>query len=166
MSAHALDERFRRVCRDSRSSLAVRDLTEGRSLTFGDLYDQYATIARALSTLHLGPGSPIVSLVGNRPVFFPLVAACMSARVALIPLGDTTDDEAISVMTNSGARAIVTDRVLPVEPLDHVALAHGIRIVALRERSAPPPYRESVMLKLTSGPPMSRKRRWRGLSTW
>ena len=151
MSSDALGERFRQVCRDSRSALAVRDLSEGRSLSFGDLYDQYETIVRALSSLRLGPGSPIISLVGNRPVFFPLVAACMSARAALIPLGDTTDDEAMSVLTRSGARAIVTDRSLPVESIDHVPLSHGIRIVALSEPASPPPHRESVILKLTSG---------------
>jgi acyl-CoA synthetase (AMP-forming)/AMP-acid ligase II len=151
MSFHDLDERFRRVCRDSGSSLAVRDLTEGRSLTFAELYDQYSAIAGALDRLHIGPGSPIVSLVGNRPIFFPLVAACMAARVSLIPLGDATDGEAMSVIARSGARGIVTDRTLPVESLDYAGLGHGVRIVCLREASITPTYRESVVLRLTSG---------------
>jgi len=151
MSTHALDEGFRRVCRDSRAKLAVRDLVDGRSFTFADLYEQYVSIGRALASLHIEAGSPVVAVVGNRPIFFPLVAACMSARVALIPLGDTTDGEAISVILGSGARAVVTDRALAVESLDHVAIADGIRIVALRKPSPPPPHRESVLLKLTSG---------------
>jgi acyl-CoA synthetase (AMP-forming)/AMP-acid ligase II len=149
--SHDLDERFQRVCFDLRSSPAVHDLIEGRSLTFGDLHEQYQTIGRALRRLRVGPGSTVVALVGNRSIFFPLMAACLSGRTALLPIGDTTDEEATSVIARSGARAIVTDRALPMESVGEVAVADGIRMVALPETSLAPRYGESVVLKLTSG---------------
>ena len=149
--SHALDERFRRVCLDFRSQPAVHDLTEGRSFTFGDLHEKYLAIGRALRLLRIEAGSTIVSLVGNRPIFFPLTAACMAARTTLIPLGETTDEEAISVIASSGARAIVTDRTLSVSSADEVAIADRIRAIALSKVSAPAHYGESVVLKLTSG---------------
>jgi acyl-CoA synthetase (AMP-forming)/AMP-acid ligase II len=144
-------ERFERVCRDARSSTASLDLTAGRRLTFGDLHDEYLAIVRAIGDLYLPPGSPVVALVGNRPVFFALVAACMSARMALIPLGDATDEEAISVVTKSGARAIATDRALPLSTLDQRRLSDGTRIMTLPDPANPAPLREAVILKLTSG---------------
>jgi len=146
-----LDERFQRVCLDFRSSTAVYDLTEGRSLTFGDLYEQYQTIARALRRLRVGPGSTVVALVGNRPIFFPLTVACLSGRTALLPIGDTTDEEATSVIARSRARAIVTDRALAIECVDEVPIADGMRMVTLPDTSPAPGYGESVVLKLTSG---------------
>ncbi len=84
---HAFDERFRRVCRDRRWRPAVHDLAEGRSLTFADIDEQHGLLAQALERLGIGDGATVVSLVGNRPVFFPLLAACMTVGAALLPLG-------------------------------------------------------------------------------
>jgi len=145
-----LDDRFERVCRDARQTRAILDLTEGRSITFGDLHEQYLGIRQALDRLHLGAGAAVVAITGNRPVFFPLVAACMSAGAALIPLGETTDDEAVSVITKSGARAVITDRTLPLPRTAGAARAAGMRIVALRQEGTAA-YPASVVLKLTSG---------------
>jgi len=147
----SLDALFERVCRTAGSARAVFDLTDGRSVTFGDLYRQYGDIGRALQQLHLGPGAPIVTLTGNRPVFFPLVAACLSAGAALIPLGETTDDEAVSAVLESGARAVVTDRTLALPSNRAVAIGDGMRIVALGAGPIDTPFPEGVVLKLTSG---------------
>jgi long-chain acyl-CoA synthetase len=148
--ANTLDEAFHRVCRDVGQSPAVHDLTEGRSYTFAELFHSYLAVGRALQQLGIGPGSTIVSLVGNRSIFFPLTAACLSARTTLIPLGETTDEEAISVIIRSGARAIVTDRMLAVASRDEAAIGDRIRLIALSTVS-PARYGESVVLKLTSG---------------
>lgn len=147
---HALDECFRRVCRDRRASAAIHDLTDARSLTFGDLHDHSLAIGRALHDLGIGPGATVVTLVGNRPLFFPLVAACLAARTAIVPLGDTTDEEAISVIDRAGAHAVVTDRALRLPAGGDRALPDGFRLVALSTRSAAS-HGESVVLKLTSG---------------
>src|SRR5437773_1352698 len=82
MSHLLLDERFRRIGRDRRWATAVYDLTDGRSRTFGELFDQYLDVGRLLGSLRVEPGDAVVALVGNRPTFFPLLAACMAARTA------------------------------------------------------------------------------------
>ena len=84
-------------------------------------------------------------------MFFPLTAACMSARTTLIPLGETTDEEAISVVTRSGAQAIVTDRLLSLASGDEVAIGDQIRMSALSNVSSAAHFGESVVLKLSKG---------------
>jgi long-chain acyl-CoA synthetase len=149
--SHLLDERFRRVCHDRRWSTAIHDLTDGRRRTFGDLLEQYLEIKRQLGALGIEPGSAVVALVGNRPTFFPLLAACMAARTTFIPLGETTDEEAAAVIVESGARAVVTDRALPFESTDEAAVGDGMRLVVRPAPSGRASYGESVVLKLTSG---------------
>ena len=149
--SHLFDERFRRVCQDRRSSPAVHDLSEGRSRTFGDVYEQYLAIGRLLGSLGIEPGAVVVGLVGNRPAFFPLVAACMSARTALVPLGETTDEEAAAVIVASHARVVVTDRALALPAAEEVPIGDGIRLITLAGGQRPTSYGEAVVLKLTSG---------------
>src|SRR5262245_6124142 len=146
-----LDERFRRVCRDRRRSTAVHDLTEGRPHTFDDLFQQYLEIGRRLDALGVEPGSTVVALVGNRPTFFPLLAACMKARTAFIPVGETTDEEAAALIHGSGATAVVTDRILPFESTEEAAVGDGIRLAVRPAQPGRASYGESVVLKLTSG---------------
>ncbi len=148
---HVLDERFRRVCRDRGSAPAVHDLADGRTLTFGQLYAWSLSIGQAIGALGIGPGATVVALVGNRPIFFPVLAACLSARTALLPLGETTDEEASAVIASSGARAVVTDRALPLATAGTIALGDGVQLAALARRATAPGYGEAVVLKLTSG---------------
>src|SRR4029077_1472781 len=123
--SHDLDACFERTCRDRRSLVAVRNLATGQSLTFADLHEQYAAIVRALGQLRIGPGAPVVTRVGNHPVFFSLLAACMSAGTALVALGEATDQEAAAVADGCQAAAIVTDRPLPNTALDRMTIGDG-----------------------------------------
>ncbi len=148
--SHQLDGCFRRVCLDRRSAVAVHNLADGHSLTFAALYEQSEAIGRALRELHIGPGMPVVTRVGNHSVFFPLFAACMNAGVALVALGEVTDEEAGSIVASCDAAAIVTDRQPPIASLARVTLG-GLQIAALRPRRSVEVYGESVVLKLTSG---------------
>lgn len=149
--AHELDERFQKTCRDRRSSVAVRNLTDGRALTFGDLFDQYGDIGRVLHELRFGPGSAIVTRVGNHPAFFPILAACLTAGAAVVALGEATDEETASAVANCGAAALVTDRPPAAAALERRAIGDGISIDALARTADAPAYGESVVLKLTSG---------------
>ena len=64
----------------------------------------------------------------------------MSAGAALVPLGETTDDEATRSSPLPAPRAIVTDRTAAaLASLDHVTIGDGIRIASLREPSQRPP---------------------------
>jgi long-chain acyl-CoA synthetase len=150
-SSQELDDCFLRTCRDRRSAVAIQALTDGRSITFGDVYDQYAAIVRAFEQLHIPRGAPVVTRVGNHPTFFPLVAASMAAGLALVALGEATDEETAAVITRCGAVAVVTDKPLPIAVANRAAMGHGLDIVTTGPRRHAAVYGESVVLKLTSG---------------
>src|ERR1051325_606062 len=151
MPASAIGDRFRRVARDKSSSVAVQSIESGATTTFADLAAECEAIGSALASLGIGRGAAVVSFVGNRPIFFAIVVACMEAGVALVPLGDATDAEAIALVDQAGAVAVITDRELPLgEAKEHI-LAPGVRIVKRAGASSDPQYPPSVVLKLTSG---------------
>jgi acyl-CoA synthetase (AMP-forming)/AMP-acid ligase II len=151
MSTSAIAERFRKVCRDTPGAVAVRTLVDGRTITFAELLDDCEAISRALTDLGLSRGAPVVSFIGNGPLFFPLMVACMDRGAALVPLGEATDAEAAAIVEQAGALAVITDRDLPLRAVRETSLGAGIRIHRLAEGSEPPKYGESVVLKLTSG---------------
>jgi long-chain acyl-CoA synthetase len=93
----------------------------------------------------------VVSVVGNRPIFFSVVVACMNAGAALVPLGEATDAEAATLIVQAGAVAVITDRDLPLHAVREHSLGSGVRLLRLADRDDPPQYGRSVVLKLTSG---------------
>src|ERR1700722_14503024 len=101
MPSGDLHERFRRTCRDRGSAPAVHNLSDGRSVLFSELLDQAATIGRMMLDAGIEARSSIVTLVGNHPVFFPVLAACMEVGAAVVPLGEATDAETRSVVERS-----------------------------------------------------------------
>ncbi len=129
----------------------MHSLSEGRQLTFAELLDQVKAVRRALADVGIGRGSCVASLVGNRPLFFPIVVACLDLGAALLPIGEATDTEATAMLEEAGAAAVITDRQLPIAPIRNVPLPDGIRALRLADRPLPPAYGESVVLKLTSG---------------
>ena len=142
---------FQRVCRDRRADLAVRTLPVARALTFEDLWAQFSSIHAALTGAGIGNGTVAVSFVGNRPVFFPLVAAAMEAGTALVAGGEATEAEALALVAQTGANAVITDRPLPVSSPLRVKLADGVSLLRLHTPAACRHYGSSVVLKLTSG---------------
>jgi len=144
-----IGERFREVSRDRRAAAAVRDLADGRVVTFGDLARDVDALQQTFAQIGVGRGMCVVSLVGNRPVFFSLVVACMEFGTSLLPLGEATDAEAVSLIERAGAALVVSARTLPIRDGTAAATCAGVRIV--RRRAAAPGYGERVVLKLTSG---------------
>jgi long-chain acyl-CoA synthetase len=151
VSKSHLAERFERVCRERTSVVAVRDLTGGTACTFGDLHEQYRTLRRTLLDVGVGRESLVVSLIGNRAIFFPMVAACLDVGATLLPLGETTASEALALIEQSGASAVVADRALPFVPARTVPLSAGIHLLGLETRAASLAEGEPSLLKLTSG---------------
>ncbi len=132
----------------------MQTLSTGTTTTFADLAAECTSIERALTDLGVGRGASVVSFVGNRPIFFSMVVACMEAGVALVPLGEATDAEAVALIEQAGAVAVITDRVLPNMLNGAVrehSLGSGVRLLRLADRDDPPQYGSSVVLKLTSG---------------
>jgi long-chain acyl-CoA synthetase len=139
------------VCRDRASAVAVHTLSTGTTTTFADLAAECRTIEQALIDVGVGPGAIVVSVVGNRPIFFSLVVACMEARAALVPLGEATDTEAAALVDGAGAAVVVTDRALPLAAVSERSLGSGVRLLRMVDRSDRPQCEASVVLKLTSG---------------
>ena len=129
----------------------MHSLSEGRQLTFAELLDQVKAVRRALADVGIGRGSCVASLVGNRPLFFSIVVACLDLGAALLPIGEATDTEATAMLEEAGAAAVITDRQLPIASIRNVPLPDGVRALRLADRPLPPAYGESVVLKLTSG---------------
>lgn len=151
MPTSAIGERFQRVCLDRTSAVAVQTLSTGTATTFADLAAECTAIERALANLGVGRGATVVSVVGNRSIFFSVVVACMEAAAALVPLGEATDAEAAALIEQAGAVAVVTDRELPLHVVRERSLGSGVRLLRLADRDDPPQYGRSVVLKLTSG---------------
>ena len=151
MPSSVIGERFQHVCREWANTVAVQSLSTGTTTTFADLAAECTTIERALTDLGAGRGATVVSVVGNRPIFFPLVVACMETGAALVPLGEATDAEAVALIDRAGAGMVVTDRTLPLRAIRERSLDSGVRLLRLADRDNPPQYGASVVLKLTSG---------------
>jgi len=146
-----IGDAFRRVCRDRHSAVAVRTVPDGGSRTFADLFADFSAIATALTRAGIGRGDTVVALVGNRPIFFPLFAACMDAGAALVAAGDTTDAEAVALVRQARAAAVITDRQALVPSRLQIALNDGTVLLGLDSPVEKPRYGASVVLKLTSG---------------
>jgi len=151
MPTSAIADRFEQVCRDLSGSVAVQTIATGATTTFGELASECAAIERALADLGVDHGAAVVSFVGNHPIFFSVVVACMEAGAALVPLGEATDAEAVALIDQAGAVAVITDRKLPLRPARERALGPDVRLLTFVDRSNPREYRPSVVLKLTSG---------------
>jgi long-chain acyl-CoA synthetase len=118
---------------------------------FSELLDQSVAIGEALVEAGIQAGSSVVTLVGNHPIFFPVLVGCMKVGAAIVPLGEATDAEVRSAVERSGAAAIITDRPLALDAVGDVMVGDDIRLLSLRRRSGETSYGESVVLKLTSG---------------
>jgi len=151
MSTSAIAEAFHRVCRDQPGATAIRSLPDGRTITFADLLDDCSAIQRALNDLGTRRGACVVSFVGNRAVFFPLIVACMDLGAALLPLGEATDVEAATLVRQARPFAVIADRPLPLHPIRESRVLGDLRVLRVPGGTRPPEYGESVVLKLTSG---------------
>jgi long-chain acyl-CoA synthetase len=151
MPTSIIGDRFQQVCRDLSDSVAVHNLATGATTTFAELSSECAAIERALAGLGIGRGAAVVSLVGNSPIFFSIVVACMEAGAALVPLGQATDAEALALIDQAGAVAVFADRELPLATVRHRKLSSSVRLHKLAEQPDPRRYAPSVVLKLTSG---------------
>src|SRR5437763_6931610 len=112
--ASAMADRFERIVRDHAHAIAVRTIPGGAVSTFADLAADRDAIRAALTALGLERGDVVVALVGNRPIFFSIVVACMAHGVALVPVGQATDAEVAALVEQAGAVALVADRPAPI----------------------------------------------------
>ena len=80
---------------------------------------------RARCDSRLGRGQP--------PDLLSVVVACIEAGTALVPLGEATDAEAIALIEQAGAVAVITDRELPLQAEHFRALDSEMRLHRLQD---------------------------------
>jgi long-chain acyl-CoA synthetase len=146
-----IGERFRQISCDKAGDVAVCTIPEGIAVSFAHIAQQSARLERALSDVGVAPGAAVVSLVGNRPHFFSLFVACAEVGAALVPLGETTDAEALSVIVQSDAVAVVSNRPLSLDTSRSIDLDGEVSVYGLRSPHQQRAYPPSSVLKLTSG---------------
>jgi long-chain acyl-CoA synthetase len=151
MAASAVGERFRQICRERSGAVAVRNVPSGAMTTFDELARESASIERVLREFGIGSGAAVVSCLGNRSIFFSLLVACMDTGAALVPLGEATDAEALALIEQAGAAAVIADRRLPLAASATRAFAPDVYLHVLAGRVPRRAYPASVVLKLTSG---------------
>jgi acyl-CoA synthetase (AMP-forming)/AMP-acid ligase II len=151
MPTSAIAERFERTCRTRGEAVAVLSLSTGRGTTFPELYGQYLSIRQTLQRLGVGPGSCVVSLVGNRPQFFSVFVACLDVGALLLPLGEATEAEAVTLVRETGAVAVISDRALPITPVEEARVDDDVRVIRVADRPGWAPRGRSLVMKLTSG---------------
>ena len=151
MPRTAIGEQFQRISRDKASDVAVRVMPEDIAITFAEIAQQSARLERALSDVGAAPGTAVVSIVGNRPHFVALFVACAEVGAALVPLGETTDAEALAVIDQSGAVAVVSNRRLAVDASRSIDLDGEVSVYGLQSAHRQRGYPPSSVLKLTSG---------------
>ncbi len=142
---------FERTARERSDAVALYSSADGSLTTFADLASDVAAVERALIALGVDRGSAVVTLVGNRPIFLSIFVACMEAGVALVPVGQATDVEALALIEQAGAVTVISDRRIACPVVREQPLAAGVRIMRLPDPVAPPRYGTPAILKLTSG---------------
>lgn len=144
---------FQRVCRDTPSRTLIVARSEGRALTAGEIWDEYARTREIFTRLGLGPGAVLLSLAGNRSSFAAVLLACFDLGVTLMPVDRSTAmPEVTALATAYGGGAVV------VPEGNHIRLAHtdaplpgGLVLELLTEQPPRGRYPDTCLLKLTSG---------------
>jgi long-chain acyl-CoA synthetase len=149
--ASTIAERFHDTCRERGDARAVLELPGGGAVSFRQLHQRYAFTLQALKRLGIGPGDCVATLLGNRTSFLTTLVACMEAGAALLPIGESTDAEAVTMIRNAGAAAVVTNRRLPVPFTDETLLGDDDVIGRVRAGGSTLDLPPSVLIKLTSG---------------
>jgi long-chain acyl-CoA synthetase len=131
-------QRFARIAVDQPERPIIYAPASKLVLTASRVWQSHLELRAQLSALGIRPGQLVVSAAGNRPECIPLMLACLSLGVPLMPMdaGATVTDVA-DFAARFGAFAVV----LPQGPELHIKQQHA----------DPVTYANAVLLKLTSG---------------
>jgi long-chain acyl-CoA synthetase len=131
-------QRFARIAADQPDRPIIYAPASNLVLTASQVWQSHVELRERLSAPGIRPGQLVVSAAGNRPAAIPLMLACLSLGVPLMPIeaGATLADVA-DFAGRFGAFAVV----LPQGP--------DLRIK--RQHADPGTYADAALLKLTSG---------------
>ena len=144
-----LAERFDRVRRQAPDRRLIYLPAAGAAWTADDLWSAHLQLRAALRRNGLGANDLVVSALANRPAAVPLLLACLSEQVILLPAdAGTTRPELDDLLSRFQASAAI----LPRGGDGPAGVLGGVQIVrAPRAPSGTAPPRGVAMLKLTSG---------------
>ncbi len=102
---------FRETVREHESEVAVRTLDGSVEWTWGELGHRVDALAGGLRTLGVGRGATVAIMLVNRPEFHLADLAVVTAGGTPFSIYQTyTPDQIAYVVSDSGARVIITDR--------------------------------------------------------
>jgi long-chain acyl-CoA synthetase len=144
---NAIVDKFDRLCGDASSRPLIHLPSSGKTLTANDIERARDEYAGALAAAAVTEGHIILSAVGNRPSFIPLLLAAWSRGAAVMPVDEDTRKQDIEELAvRFGAAAIMTSRSThSARPLDD-ALEIDVRARDLWQC-----HPGLGLLKLTSG---------------
>ncbi|RFS81255.1 acyl-CoA synthetase [Actinomadura spongiicola] len=85
-------------------------LAPGVPVSYGELHAEVNRLSNAFDPLGLQPGDVLAAVLGNRLEFLTVLLAAMQSGLYLVPVsGDLAAPEIGHVLSDSGARAVVTE---------------------------------------------------------
>jgi long-chain acyl-CoA synthetase len=131
-------QRFARIAADHPDRPLIYAPASHVTLTASQIWQSHLELRDQLAALGIHRGQLVVSAAGNRPAAIPLVLACRSLQLSLMPIdGSATIAEVDQFADRFGALVVA------------VPDAATLRLV--RHRSDPASYPNASILKLTSG---------------
>ncbi|OBH09393.1 AMP-binding protein, partial [Mycobacterium sp. E1747] len=89
-------------------------ITDGETITFGELYARSQRVAAALRAAGLRPGEAVALILPNRPEFLEITWACQLSGLYYTAVNTQfTPDEVAYVIDDSDARAVFVDASMP-----------------------------------------------------
>ncbi|ATA28722.1 long-chain-fatty-acid--CoA ligase [Mycobacterium lepraemurium] len=89
-------------------------ITDGGTISYGELHDRSRRVAAALHELRLRRGDGVALVLPNRPEFLEITWGCQLSGLYYTPVNTHfTADEAVYVIDDSDAKAVFVDASLP-----------------------------------------------------
>ncbi len=154
--ASELIDRFARVRRDTPDKVLVHNLTDQRTQTSAQLWDEFEAVRGALIGAGLVDENLLVAMTGNRGSSVTLLMACLDLRIPIMPVDrGTALPEVLDLVDRWSASALVLAEPPPAfshPPHVVLPLPNDLYLVRFPDmRPHPEQYIGAALLKLTSG---------------
>jgi len=131
-------QRFARIVVDQPDRPVIYAPATSEVLSAAQVWQHHLELRQQLSALRTEPGQLIVSAAGNRSSAIPLLMACLSLRMPLMPIDASATRAEVEQFADRFGAFIV------VEP-------DGSRRRLVRHHGEPTIYNKAALLKVTSG---------------
>jgi malonyl-CoA/methylmalonyl-CoA synthetase len=118
------------VARAPRLGKLAFDVSEGVSMTYGQLFERAGRAARALADLGVEPGDRVAVQIDKSPDMIVLALACLKAGAALLPLNGAYTLGELEYFLFDSAPALTICRPASLAAVRELAQKLGLRAVA------------------------------------